>query len=60
LNFRRYYYFDKNNKKRKFANSTKEAQKKKNKFLGLKKRNVPAKINQETAAEMILQLYKVR
>ena len=60
LNFRRYYYFDKNNKKRKFANSTKEAQKKKNEFLGLKKRNVPAKTNKETLAENIAWFYKLK
>ena len=60
LGFRRYYFFDKNNKKRKFANSTKEAQKKKNEFLGLKKRNVPAKTNKETLAENIAWFYKLK
>ena len=58
LNHREYYHFDKDNKMKIFDEKSEVGKKKKNEFLGLKKRNTPAKKNKQTLIEMAQDIIK--
>ena len=56
LNHREYYHFDKDNKMKIFDEKSEVGKKKKNEFLGLKKRNVQAKKNIKTFVELAQEI----